>query len=490
MLRTCTVSVARAARAFATAKGKPFLSDAIAKAAIGKDAEVATSFVSAFAAVVHRKRVRVTDVCPLPETTGLSLAHDMKHDIALRYSVGGAEAAVMAVVPQHYNRALVEILQPETYLPGRALAHASGHYLAAIDGEAKAVKAEKRKAMEEDKRAATEGGAACRKSPSKGPRAVFDSAVYTAYVRVEPVHLLVLSDFCYAYDTTAKVWRAPKSSSVLAGGKYGWASPLFSTFRLTTDAGSARQFAGVDDPGPNTFASSLRDRLSITTIHLPMVPSVLDDKDAWSKVVTLPEHQEALESAELRQWLHYLAHTSLKDGKVEMPVELRAYPIFRKSAEMAEAFLRTSAFGYFKGYSEKQVAAFFIRANRDKEDARKEILEEARKERAEDARKVWAAAAEALKKESAAAAAAAAEERAAAAKERAAAAEALKKECAAAAEARAVAAEALEKEQAAAAAERAAAAEALEKERALAAKREAVLLSELKLLKKPGTGVI
>ena len=61
MLRTRVVSVARAVRAFATGKGKqPFLSDAIAKAAIGKNMEVATSFLSAFAPVVHgRQHVRV-----------------------------------------------------------------------------------------------------------------------------------------------------------------------------------------------------------------------------------------------------------------------------------------------------------------------------------------------------------------------------------------------------------------------------------------------
>jgi len=361
MLRT------RAVRAFASAKDKPFLTDAIAKAAIGKDPEVYTSFVSAFAPVVHRQRVRVANVSLLPDTTSLSLVRDMKHDIALRYSVGGATSAVMEVVPQHYNRALVEIqLKPENYLPGRALAHASGHYLAAIDEEAKVVK-EKREKEEEAKRAAKEGGAAGqqarRKSPSKVPRTVYDSAVYSAYLRVEPVHLLMLNDFCYAYDTADKVWRAPKSSPVLGGDKtYGWASPLFSTFRLTTDAGSVRLGAGLEDPGPSTFASSLRDRLSITIVHLPMVPSALDDDAAWSKVAMLPEHQVALESAELRQWLHYLAHTSLKDGKVEMPAELRTHRIFRKSAEMAGGLLASPEYSIF----EKEMADFVIQAEREK----------------------------------------------------------------------------------------------------------------------------
>ena len=196
--------------------------------------------------------MRVADVTALSQTTGLSLVRDMKHDIALRYSVDGAASAVLEVVPQHYNRALVEIqLQPENYLPGPTPAATT-----AVDEEAKSVKAEKRKkAMEETaKRAAKEGGAAGpqarRKAPSKLSRAVYDddSAVYTAYLRVDPVHLLMLSDFCYAHDTAGKVWRAPKSSPMLAGGKYGWASPLFSSFRLTTDAaGSVRLGASLED---------------------------------------------------------------------------------------------------------------------------------------------------------------------------------------------------------------------------------------------------
>ena len=180
-------------------EGLPFLSDAIAKAAIGKDLEVASSFVSAFAPVVHRQAVRVSDVKSLPETTGVTLVRDMKHDIALRYSIGGVGTAVMEVVPQHYNRAMVEIQrQPEKYLPGRALAHASGHYLAAINEEAKVVKAEKRRAVEveeEAKRAANKGGAAGggpqarRKSPSKEPRVNYDSTVARSYSEKEMADL-------------------------------------------------------------------------------------------------------------------------------------------------------------------------------------------------------------------------------------------------------------------------------------------------------------
>ena len=394
MLRT--LSFARAVRAFATAKAtakekrnkkdKPFLADAIAKAAIGDDADVATSFVSAFAPVVHHQGVRVAGVSHVPETTGLSLVRDMKHDIAFRYSVG-KETAVMEVVPQHYNRALVEIqLRSEHYLPGRSLAHASGHYLAAVEEEAKVVRAERQKAKEQRKTKRP-------KPPSKESQKEYDSAVYTAYVRVEPVHLLMLSDFCYAHDTAAKVWRAPKSSSVLAEGKkYGWASPLFSTFRLTTDAGSVRLRSGVEDPGPNSFASSLRDRLSITIVHLPLVPSALDDEAAWDKVATLPEHQAVLESDELRQWLHYLAHTSLKDGKVEMPPELRTHRIFRKSAEMAEKLLRTP--GGFT-WSEKEMVDLELQKEREKEEAVAEaVVEAVEKERA--------VAAEAVEKERAA----------------------------------------------------------------------------------------
>jgi hypothetical protein len=96
-----------------------------------------------------------------------------------------------------------------------------------------------------------------------------------------------------------------------------------------------------------------------------MVPLVLDDKPAWSKVVTLPEHRMALESAELREWLHYLAHTSIIGGKVEMPPELRASPIFLKSAEMAEEAVRATGFSF----SEKEMADLALQLEREKEEA-------------------------------------------------------------------------------------------------------------------------
>jgi len=200
---------------------------------------------------------------------------------------------------------------------------------------------------------------------------------------------------------SGKVWRAPKSSSVLdGGGKYGWASPLFSTFRLTTDAGSVRLAAGLDDPGPSTFASSLRDRLSITTIHLPMVPSALNDEAAWGKVAPLPEHQAALESFELREWLHYLAHTSIKDGLVEMPLELRASPIFRTSAWLAEELVRTSA----PSFSEKDMADFALQLKRESKAAVKNAVEKERAAQLAAHQLERAAAAGALEKERAAAA--------------------------------------------------------------------------------------
>jgi hypothetical protein len=346
-------------------KDKPFLSDAIAKAAIGKDLDVATSFVSAFAPVVHRQNVIISQVSRLSETIGLSLARDMKHDIALRYKVGDTDA-VMEIIPHHYSRALVEIqLRSEQYLPGRSLAHASGHFLASVEDEAKAVKLRKQKA----KLSSGDQKVSSRKPLSKESQKEYDSAVYTAYIHAEPVHLLMLSDFCYAYDTTAKVWRAPKLSPVLNGSKYGWVSPLFSTFRLATEGKSMKLNTDdqQEDPGPNTFASSLRDRLSITIIHLPLVPSSLDDNDAWNNVVTQPEHKVALESAELRKWLHYLAHTSVKDGKVDMPLELRTNKIFRKSAGMAEDLLRTPGGFYF---TEKEMADFSLQAEHDVNEAK------------------------------------------------------------------------------------------------------------------------
>ena len=420
MLYTRAMSAARAFRAFATARDMPFLSDAVAKAAIGADLEVAASFVSAFAPVVHHRHVRVTDVSSLQGTTTLTPVRDMKHDIALRYKIGGAESAVMEVVTTPFNRALVEIQrQPETYLPGRALAHASGHYLAAIAEEAKVVKENKRKEAEKEASrlaasADSAAGKSRRKSPSKSARALYDNAVYSAYVSVEPVHLLMLSDFCSAHDTADNKWRAPKTLTA-TGKKYGWATPLFSTFRLTSGAQSLQLVAGLDNPGLSAFASSLRERLSITIVHLPMVPSVLNDAVAWRNVVTLPEHQKALESDELRRWLHYLARASLKDGKVEMPVELRALPIFRKSAEQAEALLGNKAVDF----SEKDVADIALQSKREgKEEGQAEgrvALEEQRVAAAAVLKVERAAAAAALEEQQVAAEAALEEQRVAAA---------------------------------------------------------------------------
>ena len=155
-----------------------------------------------------------------------------------------------------------------------------------------------------------------------------------------------------------------------SSGRYSWAAPLFSTFRFTTDAGSVRLDDGLvdDEPGLNTFASSLRDRLTITIVHLPMVPLKMEDNDAWRKVASTPKHQEALESSELRRWLHFLAHTSVKNRKVDMPAELRSFPIFRKSAEMAENLMQNSGFTY----SEKEMHDFALQAERELEEVRME----------------------------------------------------------------------------------------------------------------------
>ena len=76
------------------------------------------------------------------------------------------------------------------------------------------MKGEKWKAAEEKEASlvASAGGAACKsrcKSPSKSARAVYDNAVFTivftADVHVEPVHLLMLSNFCSDHDTEAKM---------------------------------------------------------------------------------------------------------------------------------------------------------------------------------------------------------------------------------------------------------------------------------------------
>jgi hypothetical protein len=358
MLHTRAEFLADAVRSFAkAAKSESFLSGAIAKAAIGKDKDVAASFVSAFAPLVHRPGVQVANVSILPHTTGRSRTRDLKHDIALRYSFSGAGTlgtAVIDVVPQGYNRTLANIpLQFERYLSGHSLAHASGHYLAAVHGAAKSVKAERLTAKQQQIEDMHAG---------KSDRREHGSPVHTAYVRSDPVHLLMLNEFCHAHDTKENEWRVIKTLDGSVGGKYGWLSPLFSTFRLTSEAASV-----VEDQVPNSIASSLRDRLSITTVHLPMVPLALNDMAAWDKVVTLPEHRLALQSAELREWLHYLAHTHMSGGTVVMPLELRDRSIFRKSAEMAEEVVRGTR-GKLS-YSEKEVADFALQAKRDQEDA-------------------------------------------------------------------------------------------------------------------------
>ena len=95
-LHSGATSAARAFCAFAaTAREMPLHSDAIAKAAIGADSKVAASFVSAFAPVVHHRPVRVTKVSSLLGTA--TPVREMKHDISLRYSIGGAQSAVMQV---------------------------------------------------------------------------------------------------------------------------------------------------------------------------------------------------------------------------------------------------------------------------------------------------------------------------------------------------------------------------------------------------------
>ena len=387
------MSAVRAVRAYGTAakKGKaakkhaiaaekkerPFLSDAIAKAAIGKHSDVAESFVSAFAPLVHQQQgMQVREVVHVPVATSLTLGREMKNDIAFRYKTvgGGAETATLEVVP--HSRALVDIqLRSEEYLPGRSLAHACGHYLAALDTSVRELKGARAKAKKANSSAGEQVP-----PPSllqSKPKGVFKYDMDNAYVNAEPVHLLMLSDFCYAHDTAGKEWRATKSSEVLASGRYGWASPLFSTFCLTTNSGNVRLGAGLEDPGLNTFASFLKQRLSITIVHLPLVPSALSDTAAWSNVMTLPEHKEALKSLELRQWLHYLAHTSLNEGAVEIPEELQKNSIFVKSAEAAGDLLgSTESFSY----SEKEVVDITLKMERVAEEAAEAAAAAARDE--------------------------------------------------------------------------------------------------------------
>lgn len=77
-----------------------------------------------------------------------------------------------------------------------------------------------------------------------------------------------------------------------------------STFRISSGAESLQLVAGLDNPSLSLLASSLRERLSITIVHLPMVPLALNNAVALCNVVTLPENRIAMESDGLRRWLH------------------------------------------------------------------------------------------------------------------------------------------------------------------------------------------
>jgi hypothetical protein len=139
-------------RGFATASAPRFLTDAVAKAAIAGNDTVAAAFVEAFAPIIHERKVSVKDVSRFPESSGVSFAKDLKHDVALRYALSDQPTAVIEIVPPSHSRALVEIQQQsERYLPGRALAHASAHYLAAVQSEAAKAAAEKSKPMQHKK---------------------------------------------------------------------------------------------------------------------------------------------------------------------------------------------------------------------------------------------------------------------------------------------------------------------------------------------------
>jgi hypothetical protein len=156
-----------------------FLSDALAKAAIGGHDRVLSSFASAFADVFHGSGAEVEGVTQLREVTGLSLAREMKNDIALRYSVKGGAPAMLEIIPP-FSRTLVEIQQrSERYLAARSIAHLCGHYLGAIDDMARAIHSERKaqRALESREPAGSS------KRRSSLPKTEYTSAVYTAYVR-------------------------------------------------------------------------------------------------------------------------------------------------------------------------------------------------------------------------------------------------------------------------------------------------------------------
>lgn len=309
--------------------------------------------MSAFAPLVHEKSLDVENVSPLSEVTTAFLGRATRHDIAWRYRFKkqaqqvGVEAdtgaAVMTVIPPTPH-ALAQ--RSERYLPAHALAHASGRYITAITDEARRVKEEQKSAAEAaamNSAAATGDSTPARAPRSNSQRSSYRDVIDAAYIRAEPVHLIVLNSFCDAHDSQGTgAWRASGSNPMLPSHRssdhYTWAAPLFSTFRLTSAAPNLCLAEGTPDPGLSPFAHNLFNQLSITTVNLPLVPpaSSLHRVDDWLRLATLPAHKEALRSDALRQWLVYLAHTTVDGERVCLPAELAGVDNIRKSAWRVE----------------------------------------------------------------------------------------------------------------------------------------------------------
>jgi hypothetical protein len=177
----------------------------------------------------------------------------------------------------------------------------------------------------------------------------------------------MLCDFVYTYDPDGACWRSPKS---LGKTGYNHTAPLFSNFRLAAQAPNVRLSATGLDPGLTDFARHLAERASITTVHLPLVPQDVDDMTAWRSVVTLPQHQQVIEAKNVRQWLHYLAHTVVEDNQVRLPRDLATLPVFQLSAAQAQDVLGSKSLSY----SEKEMVDFALQMEREKNDLKQQTI--------------------------------------------------------------------------------------------------------------------
>ena len=200
-----------------------------------------------------------------------------------------------------------------------------------------------------------------------------EDSMYAANVAAEPVHLVMLCDFAFVYDPEYTVrdpitkvtthlpkWRYAKAlSGRCVPSTYSSAAPLFKTYRMVAAEptpnlpftmmrgnGKAKYDRHEDILRSTDFDEVLRHLVSITLVHLPLVPKDVGDLAAWQRVVTAPSHQAIVTGNErLRKWLHLLAHTEVvgEDNHLQPPTDLKGDAVFEESLAAAQKVLGEQA---------------------------------------------------------------------------------------------------------------------------------------------------